>query len=893
MSKVSSAPPKKKKSFIGRLFKFCLFLGFLGIIALLGFYFAVRQGMFGELPTRAELKAINNPVVSKLYSEDKQLLGKFYFENRSTVPYKKISSYIITALVATEDARFFDHKGVDTRSYFRVLIKTLLMRDRSSGGGSTISQQIIKNLYKRQSHGPLTMPVNKIKEAIVAVRLEDVYSKEDVIALYLNTVPFGERCFGIGAACQRFFNKKPNDVNLEEAATLIGMLKAPTAYSPRLYPEKSKTRRNTVLNLMAKKYPTMRSTIEDAKKKPLVIDYTLRSESEELAPHFRNYVRDFLKKWSKENPKSDGTHWNVFTDGLEIHTTINSKMQRYAIDAVAKQMQDLQGKLVEHWAGRQPFSDIALSNAKKASNRYKSMKKAGKSDREIDASFRKKQKMKVFAWSKEGSKEVEMTPMDSLKYYLMFLNTGFLAMEPQSGAVKAWVGSIDYDYFRHDYTRVNRQVGSTFKPIVYATAVSKGIEPCDYYKNDLRSYTDHQNWTPRNAGDLYGGFRSLKGALTESLNTITAQLIFEAGIEDVIETARDLSIDGNIPELPSIALGTAELTLQEMVHAYTAFANEGKMVEEPVFVKEIKTRDGKVIYRAPRYNTKQALARETGIIMREILEGVVDSGTARRLGWMYGFTAEYDLGGKTGTTQNQTDGWFIGFTPKLVAGSWVGADNRNVRFRSISLGAGSSMALPIWGDFMSKLREDKNFKYYVNAKFSPTPPMIAERLTCPNAVNDTTRYYPPPEPDPFDPYATNTEGDNNSTSTYPPSGGVGTSSGSTTSGGRTRDDIVVNPRKNRPPVVDPIKQNRSGRSGGVSSTNGRPRIKAQPARPLTNRPSTKGSGLRTNESIETVKNPAPVKVKAKKKRKQDKKNRRKDRKKNKKKKGFFDDLFGE
>ena len=683
-------------------------LFFLGIFAIFGFYFAVLGGAFGKLPTTADLNLINNSVASEVYSADGVLLGKYFTENRSNVPYKDISPHIVNALVATEDVRFFKHKGVDTRSMFRVLIKSILL-NQDAGGGSTISQQLIKNLYSRQNYSLLTMPVNKVKEAIIARRLERVYSKRDILALYLNTVSFGERAYGIGTATERFFSTTPKEIEPHQAATLVGMLKATYSYSPRLFPDKSKTRRNVVIDQMAKADYVKAAEAAEWKKRPLDLKYNNKSQSEGLAPYFRDVLKKELKDWCSKNKKSDGTNYNLYTDGLKIYTTINSKMQAHAEKAVEEHMAALQKDFFTHWSGRKPWGtdNTIIENAKKASDRYKKMKANGKSNLEIDAAFRKPVKMDVFAWNSEQTEERTMSPLDSVIYYQMFLNAGFMAMDPLSSEVLAWVGGITHKHFKYDHvSESKRQVGSTFKPIVYAAALENGAYPCDYYDNDSISYEAYDNWTPKNADGKYGGEYSLQGALANSVNTVSVQLIFEAGIENVVNLAKKMGIVSDLPELPSIALGTAELTLQEMVSAYCVFANGG-YESPPFYLKKVTDKNGRKLLenKAPYYRYRgQAMEEKVALQMTKMMEAVVDSGTGKRLRYRYNLTNE--IAGKTGTTQNQTDGWFIGFTPELVGGVWVGGENRSVRFRDIGLGQGANMALPIWGIFMDKIYKD-------------------------------------------------------------------------------------------------------------------------------------------------------------------------------------------
>lgn len=705
------------------------FLTLLGALALGGLFFAVLSGNFGAVPTRTDLLNIQNPLASEVYATDGSVLGKFYFQNRSYVPYKQISTHIVLALVATEDERFFQHKGVDVISMGRVLVKSILLGD-DAGGGSTISQQTIKNLFPRESYGALSMPVNKMREAIIAYRLENTYNKEQILSLYLNTVPFGENMYGIGSATQRFFSKKPADIHPEEAAVLVGMLKANTTYNPRLNPEKSLQRRNVVLEQMRKNKYLTDQQAASFKKLPLKLSYHRESTDDGLAPHLRERLRQEVQAYLKEHPKADGTVYNVYTDGLKIETTIDARMQQYAEEAVAEHMKNLQKKFDEHWKNQKPWgtSTDIITSSKKQSERYLHMKKTGASEATIDKAFRTKVPMKVFSW--QGEVEKNITPTDSIIYYLMFLNTGFIASDPYTGEVRAYVGSINHQYFKYDYANTRRQVGSTFKPIVYATAIDQGVEPCKFYPNELRTYTNYQNWTPKNSEDEYGGYYSMKGALAKSVNTVSVEILFEAGLDNVILMAEKIGIKSKIPQMPSIALGTAEISLNNMVSSYSAFDNGGYYTPL-VYLKSIKDKNGKLIadftpkaYRARGQVMKSNTARD----ITEIMTEVVNNGTARRLRTEYKLTN--DIAGKTGTTQSQGDGWFVGYTPTLVAGAWVGGFDQRIRFRTIAQGQGAAMALPIWGIFMAKVSKDSKYWQDNYKKFTPLTTEQQQQLQC-------------------------------------------------------------------------------------------------------------------------------------------------------------------
>lgn len=697
---------------------------------------AVLSGKFGELPNAEALKNIQNPTASEVLSSDGTVLGKYYFQNRTIIPYTKISPNLTNALVATEDQRFFAHQGVDFLSLLRVFIKTLLMGDESSGGGSTISQQLAKNLFPRQDYGWLSMPVNKTREAIIASRLENNYTKEQVLGLYLNTVPFGENVYGVESASRRFFGKSASGVAIEEAAVLVGMLKANTTYNPRRNPEAAKKRRNVVLGQMVKNGKLTQKDYNDLQNKPIQLNYSRDSSDDGLAPHLREKLRLEVQQWLKDNPKPDGTSYNLYTDGLRIETTIDARMQQYAEEAMKEHMIKLQKSFDDHWKGKKPWGNSTdiINTAKKQSDRYRVLKDAGLSEAAIDANFKKVVPMKVFSWN--GTVEKNMSPLDSIQYYLMFLNAGLIAADAFTGEVKAYVGSISHQYFKFDYANARRQVGSTFKPVVYAAALDNGIEPCKFYANQLRTYTNYQNWTPKNSHDEYGGYYSMKGALAQSMNTISAEILFETGVENVVLKADQMGIETPIPKLPAIALGATEVPLKEMVSAYATIDNGGYYTPL-VYLKSIKDKTGKTIadFSPKDYRSRgQVLRSETAHYLTSIMEAVVDSGTARRLRTEYKLTNA--IAGKTGTTQDHGDGWFIGYTPNIVCGVWVGGFNKQICFRTIALGQGATMALPIWGGFMQKVSKDLKFWKENSKRFTSLTEAETQALSCPMYVDN-------------------------------------------------------------------------------------------------------------------------------------------------------------
>lgn len=687
------------------------------LISITLFYQSVRFGLFGQLPNEQALSNIRNANASEVYTEDGKLLGKFYIQERTHAAYERISPNIINALVATEDARFYEHNGVDNRSLLRVVLKSLLLQDESAGGGSTISQQLVKNLYPRKNHGFLTMPVNKFREAIVAQRLEQVYSKKEILTLYLNTVSFGDNAFGIETASERFFQKDSDELNIQEAAVLVGMLKATHNYNPRLFPEEALRRRNVVIGQM-EKYGFLNSSEADSISKfDLVLNYSKQSHNEGLATYFRQHIRQELQQWCQNNTKTDGTPYNLYTDGLKIYTSLNSRLQAYAEEAMREHMKKLQQDFHLHWKTRPPWTgkEQILINAIHRSKRYKRLKNEDLSEEEIRENFNQPVPMRLFSWN--GVEEKNMSPLDSIKYNLYFLNAGFLAMEPQTGAIKAWVGGINHEFFKYDHVnqQTKRQVGSTFKPIVYAAALQQGANPCTYIPASRETYEELDGWSPGNSDGNYEGEYTLQGGLMNSVNTVSVKVLQKTGLTPTINLAKNMGIKSEIPKLPSIALGTTEISLSEMVTAYSTFANGGKAVN-PHYLLRIEDQHGKVLEEFKTTGSQNSvLSSEHANLMVHMLKGVVKEGTAARLGWKYGLTN--DIAGKTGTTQSHADGWFIGMTPKLVAGAWVGADDPGIRFRTTKLGQGANTALPIFGLFWQKVNADKEFHGLSAAQF--------------------------------------------------------------------------------------------------------------------------------------------------------------------------------
>ena len=701
----------------------------VGFILFALFFTAVYLGFLGYVPSTSQLHDIKNPQASEVFSTEGKLLGRYYVENRSNVRYNEISPNVIHALVATEDSRFYEHRGVDEVALMRVFVKSVLLQDHSSGGGSTLSQQIAKNLFPRNDLGVFSMPVNKLRESIIAYRLERIYTKEEILTLYLNTVPFGENIYGIEVAAERFFNKSPKNLTVDEAAVLVGMLKANNAYNPRLHPERSKERRNVVIAQMVRNDFLNEAQGKVFQAKPLTLNYKRISYNEGPAPYFLEMLKPELLDWCKNNSKENGDPYNLYTDGLKVKTTVNFDYQYFAEQSVKEYMKNLQTVFSNHWKGSSPWSrePAILQRALKQSDRYRHMKAAGKNNDEIKAAFNQKRDMVLFEWG--GDKQVVTTPMDSLKHYLRLLNAGFLGVEPSTGEVKAWVGGIDFRYFKYDHVNSARQVGSTFKPFVYLSALENGLTPTDYFPNERKVYHDYQDWSPRNSHDDYEGFYSMEGALAKSINTVAVEVLMQTGFDEVIETARDLGISADLPEFPSMALGVASISLKEMVSAYATILNDGIYIA-PHYLVSIEDAQGNTLKTFEKPEPVQtSLSPENCRIIVHMMQSVISEGTGASIRSVYHVGGNF--AGKTGTTQDHSDGWFMGMNPRLVTGCWVGADDPGIHFRTITYGQGAYMALPIVGKFYAKLYSDPHYR---NLQFSsfrePSPQMIA-RLSIP------------------------------------------------------------------------------------------------------------------------------------------------------------------
>jgi penicillin-binding protein 1A len=711
-----------------------------GVYTLLFLTLGVWIGLFGRLPSMKELKEVETANSTEIYTVDSVMIGKYFIENRTAISIDNISPYIVQALIATEDRRFLDHSGIDLQSWFRVGFGMLAGKE-SSGGGSTLSQQLAKNLYPRRKYWipGISLVINKLRENFISIKLENVYNKQELLNLYLNTVPFGGDVFGIQVASKQYFNKKPRDLTVDQASTLVGMLKGTTLYNPVRNPENAKKRRNVVLYQMVRNGHLSDADFKELSKKPVGAKrYSVDSNNDGPGTYFREYLRtEVMPKLLKNYQKEDGTNYNLYTDGLKIYTTLHSKMQQYAEEAIQKHMSDLQKQFNQHWKNYKqdkPWGDDKwIDEQIKRSNRWESLKEAGKTPEEVLKNFETPVKMTIFSW-KNGGGDVDttMTPIDSVRYYFCMLNCGFMAMDHRNGFIRAWAGGTNFKYFKFDHILSKRQVGSTFKPIVYSAALQEGVAPCDYFPNEIKKIVD---WEPHNSDESYGGFYSMSGALTKSVNVVAAQLIEKVGIQKTIDLAEKMGITSRLPREYGISLGAADITLYDMIKVYGTMANAG-MRPEPVTVLKVEDRNGKVLYDYKKEMALnpalgphvQALTEDQASIMTEMLQNVINYGTGSRLRRGFGITG--DFAGKTGTTQNQSDGWFICYNPQLVTGAWVGAPSPAVRFRSMVLGQGSAMALPIVAWFWHKIANDRKLGKLVTEKFPDPKPEVSSELGC-------------------------------------------------------------------------------------------------------------------------------------------------------------------
>ena len=723
-------------------------------------------GLFAEIPSFEELEHPDNKLATQVIAENGEVLTTFHIENRTYVSYEEISPYLVAAAVATEDARFYEHSGIDMKSLARVLVKTILMQDSSQGGGSTITQQLAKTLYPRRQvnsripgWSAVVMVQTKLKEWITAVKLERDYTKNEIMDMYLNSIFFGSGAYGVKAASETFFSKEPADLTVEEAALLVGMVNKPTRYNPVLNPDYSLQRRNFVLGQMERNGYLTEAERDSLCNIPIQLQYQVLDHNAGLAPYFRDmlrrdmnaekperseyqyaedYAQDSLRwredpiyGWLNKNRKPDGSSYDLDRDGLRIYTTINYKMQQYAEEAVDEYL----GGHLQHlfdqevrWKRNKPFAnsvddktaEMLMQQARRWSDRYRLQHRAGKSDAEIYAQFSEPARMRVFAWNDKGYVDTTMTPDDSIRYYKSILRCGFVAIEPGTGHVKAYVGGPDYRYFKYDnVSQGKRQIGSTVKPFLYTLAMQEGMTPCDKVVNLPQTFVlyDGTTWTPRSTdrAEYIGQTVTLRWGLSRSSNNISAYLMKEFGPSALAAMMRQMGISTHIDEVYSLCVGPAEVNVFDMVSAYNTFPSHGTYVY-PQYVTRITDSEGVEI---GRYSTRkrEAISEQTAYLMVDLMKAVINEGTGTRLRSVYGLKGE--IAGKTGTTNDNSDGWFIGYTPNITAGVWVGGEDRQVHFNSLALGSGSNMSLPIWGIWMKKCLADPTIGWSEFDTFAP------------------------------------------------------------------------------------------------------------------------------------------------------------------------------
>jgi penicillin-binding protein 1A len=724
---------KKKKGIKPLSFKkpirllWVIFLsGMVGIFLLFG---GAAIGWYGPMPDLQQLENPNTNLASQIISSDGVTLGKYYFnDNRTPITFEELPSNMVNALIATEDERFYDHAGIDWKGTLRAFAYL-----GKRGGASTITQQLARQIFVGvRSRNKIKTVLQKAQEWVIAIQLEQRYTKKEILAMYLNKYDFGYQADGVQSAAKIFFNKTPQNLSIEESATLVGMLKNSSLYNPIRRSEMVRVRRNTVFQQMVRNELITNEEMDSLSALPLEITYTPESHREGLATYFRAYLKEFMDVWISANPKPDGTKHNLYRDGLRIFTTIDSRMQSLGEEAVNQHMKNLQREFSKQNTRRAnptaPFLDLRsgeidtlMLRTAYRSERWRKMKLAGFEEEEIKKVFKVKVPMRVFSW--KGERDTIMSPMDSIRYYKYFLRAAMMSMEPQSGHVKAWVGGFNYKHFQYDQVKQGRrQIGSTFKPFLYATAIDQlKLSPCDSLPDALYCIEPmkHGNidaWCPKNSGDKYGRTRTLKNALANSVNTVSARLMDLVGPRPVINLARKMGITSDIPAVPSIALGTPDISLFEMVGAYSTFANQGIYVK-PVMVTRIEDKNGRALYEVVP-ETQDVLSQEVAYVTVNLMQGVTQGGSGTRLrhaglektnyvyenvvtGYPYLF--ENPIAGKTGTTQNQSDGWFMGMVPNLATGVWVGGEDRSIHFKDIAFGQGATMALPIWGSYMKSL----------------------------------------------------------------------------------------------------------------------------------------------------------------------------------------------
>ena len=721
---------QKKTNYSGpiKLFWSVFVAGILIVACIFG---SAALGFFGPMPPLEQLENPKTNLATQIISADGEILGKFFYnDNRTPISFDELPPHLVEALVATEDERFYAHSGIDFRGTFRAIAYL-----GKRGGASTITQQLARQLFVGvRSRNKVQAITQKIKEWVLAVKLERRYTKEEIIAMYLNIYDFGYQADGIQSAAKIYFNKTPMTLSMEEAATLVGMLKNSSLFNPKRRPEMTQKRRNVVFQQMFRNKFISEAERDSLQRQPLTLDFTPDSHREGLATYFRTYVQQYMQQWVKENPKADGERYDIYRDGLRIYTTIDSRLQALGEQAMEQHMKKLQAEFfLQNTPDLNPTApflelregeiDTLLERSARRSERWRALRASGKDEESIWASFKVPTPMTVFSW--KGDIDTVMTPLDSMRYYKHYLRAAMMSMDPVNGHVKTWIGGFDYTHFQYDQVRQGRrQIGSTFKPFLYATAIDQlRLSPCDILPDALfciepMKFGNVEAWCPKNSGDKYGQMRTLKNALANSVNTVSARLMDKVGPTPVVNLAKKMGITSYLPRVPSIALGTPDISLFEMVGAYSTFANKGIYVK-PITITRIEDKNGTVLFEVSP-ETRDVISEESAFVTLNLLKGVTEGGSGQRLrhnvaeenyayqavvtGYPYEFTNP--IAGKTGTTQNHSDGWFMGMVPNLVTGVWVGGEDRAVHFDNIAYGQGASMALPIWALFMKSVYDN-------------------------------------------------------------------------------------------------------------------------------------------------------------------------------------------
>ena len=693
-------------------------------------YISIYAGLWGKIPNSDELSSLRQSQATQVLDKDSKLIGKYYIYDRQPITYEDLPKHLINALIATEDVRFYEHSGIDNKSLLRVFFKTILLQDRSSGGGSTITLQLAKNLYGRKDYGVFSLVVNKLKESIIADRLENIYSKNEILTLYFNTVPFPDNTFGIESTAHKFFNKTTKELSLSESATLIGTLKANHSYNPRLFPERSQLRRDVVLQQMVKYEYLSQGEANLTMDQPITLDYQYYDHNQGLAPYFREQVKQDVIALLSDKKKPDDTPYDIYNDGLIIHTSLDAKLQHLAESAMSDHLKALQKAYEESYKNNPPWENKKiLDQAIKSSMIYKKFQKQGLKEDQIMDSLALKKQLELFNW--DESSKLTGSATDSIQHYLKYLNAGLLSLDPKTGQVLAYIGGIDYRYFKYDHvSQSERQVGSTFKPFVYTTAIENGMDPCTYYGVKEVTYTDYDNWTPENSSETEDPHLNynLEKALSNSVNTIAVKVLQDVGIDKVSEMVNALGITKELSKEPSMALGTDAIKLRNLAGAYASFVNNGRSVS-PYYITKIEDRNGNTIATfEPEPAEQPAYSEYTREVMLHMMQSTVNSGTATRLRTTYGLNN--DIAGKTGTTQDNKDGWFVAITPKLVTISWVGNDNYNIGFKTTTLGQGANSALPIFAKLYQEMNKDDYFDPITKSKFKAPDAKVVKDLNC-------------------------------------------------------------------------------------------------------------------------------------------------------------------